>query len=142
MNPNRRPKRAGLRQEHPPIKSLPAEDASATAKTPQRSNVIVRDVRDNEGNKLGTITEPYDGTEQDARTAAERLSNRMFEQYPDASNVESRIGITDASGNPKWIISPNFRHIAEIGTDQARYIWEDIEAAPVAESLAVICLSG
>jgi hypothetical protein len=61
----------------------------------------------------------------------------MFEQYPDASNVESRIGATNASGKPKWIISPNFRHIAEIGTDQARYILGDIEAAPVTESPAV-----
>ena len=36
------------------------------AKTPQRSNVIVRDVRDNEGRKLATIIEPYDGTEDGA----------------------------------------------------------------------------
>lgn len=110
--------------------------APKMAKTPQRS-IIVRDVRDNDGNKLGTITEPYDGTEQDARSAAERLSNRMYEQYPDASNVESRIVATDAGGKPKWIISPNFRHIAEIRTDQARYIWGDIEATAIVESPTV-----
>jgi hypothetical protein len=97
----------------------------------------VRDVRNNEGRKLATITDPYDGTEDAARAAAERLSNRMFEQFPDASNVGSRIGATDADGKPKWTISPNFRHIAEIGTDQARYIWGDIEAAPNEESPAV-----
>jgi len=137
VNPNRGPKRAGLRQQHPPVKSLPSEDAITIAEPLQCSNVVVRDVRDKEGNKLGTITEPYDGTEQSARSAAERISNSMFEQYPDASNIESRIGATDASGKPKWTISPNFRHIAEIGTDQARYIWGEIGAAPVKESPAI-----
>jgi hypothetical protein len=47
----------------------------------------------------------------------------MYAEYPEASNIQSRICATDAAGLPKWSISPNFQHLAEIGTDEALYIW-------------------
>jgi hypothetical protein len=47
----------------------------------------------------------------------------MFVEYSDASNIESRMCATDASGRPKWAVSPNFLHLAEIGTDEASSIW-------------------
>ena len=87
------------------------------------TNVVIRDVRDRDGRKLGRLIEPYDGTESGVIAAAQRISDRMFVEYSDASNIESRLCATDASGKPKWAVSPNFLHIAEVGTDEASYIW-------------------
>src|SRR5207302_7848981 len=81
--------------------------------------LVVRDVRDRNGNKLGLIVEPHDTTEDGIIAAAKRATDRMYAQYPEASNIESRIGATDATGRPRWSISPNFQHMAEIGTDEA-----------------------
>lgn len=86
-------------------------------------NVVVRDVRDHNGNKIGTIIEHHDGTEAGIITAARRATDRMYAEYPEASNIQSRIGATDGTGRPMWSVSPNFQHIAQIGTDEARYIW-------------------
>jgi hypothetical protein len=90
------------------------------------TNVVVRDVRDRDGHKLGRLIEPHDGTESGVIAAAQRVSDRMFVEYSDASNIESRLCATDASGKPKWAVSPNFLHIAEVGTDEASYIWGDL----------------
>jgi hypothetical protein len=89
-------------------------------------NTVVRDVRDSDGNKMGTVIETYDGTEAGVIAAAKRATERMYAEYPGACNIESRIGATDENGRPKWTISPNFRHLAEIGTNEARYIWGDV----------------
>jgi hypothetical protein len=90
------------------------------------ANVVVRDVRDRDGVKLGRVVEPYEGTEDGVIAAARAATNRMYAEYSDASNIESRICATDASGKPKWAVSPNFLHLAEIGTDEAPYIWGDL----------------
>ena len=90
---------------------------------PKLTNVVVRDVRDRDGQKLGRIIEPHNGTVDGMVAAARAASDRMFAEYSDASNVGSRICATDASGNLKWAISPNFLHIAEVGTKEASYIW-------------------
>jgi len=89
-------------------------------------NLVVRDVRDRDGNKIGTVVEPHDGTEAGVITAARRASDQMYAEYPEASNIQSRIVATDGTGKPMWSVSPNFQHIAEIGTDEARYIWGEI----------------
>lgn len=96
------------------------------AKSINYRNVVVRDVRDGNGNKLGTVLEPHDGTETGVIAAAARATDRMYAEYPKASNIQSRIGATDATGRPKWSISPNFKHLAEVGTDEASYIWGDV----------------
>jgi hypothetical protein len=93
-----------------------------------RANVVIRDVRDRDGNKLGDIIEPYDGTETGARKAAERASNRMWDGYQDASNIQSRIGATDENGRPKWAISPNFAHISPVDTAEGRATFGDEDA--------------
>jgi|SRR5579864_8997949 len=96
-------------------------------------NLVVRDVRDSYGNKLGTVVEPHDGTETGVILAAQRATEKMYAEYPEASNIQSRIGATDENGNPAWSISPNFRHLAQIGTDEAHYIWgTDITETPEA----------
>ena len=95
------------------------------------TNVLVRDVRDRDGCKLGRILEQHDGTEAGMIEAARRVSDRMFVEYSDASNIESRMCATDARGKPKWAISPNFNHLAEIGTDEAANIWGDLTARTI-----------
>jgi hypothetical protein len=87
------------------------------------ANVVVRDVRDRDGVKLGRIIERHDGTEAGIVSAAQKLSERMFAEYSSASNVGSRICATDTNGKVRWAVSPNFLHIAEVGTDEAAYIW-------------------
>ena len=94
-------------------------------------NIVVRDVRDTNGNNLGTLVEPHDATEAGVIAAAQRATDRMYAEYPEASNIESRIGATDATGRLKWSISPNFKHLAEIGTDEACYIWGDVAARAI-----------
>jgi hypothetical protein len=90
------------------------------------ASVVVRDVRDRGGMKLGRVVEPHNGTEAGIVAAAQKASERMWIEYSDASNVENRICATDASGKPKWAVSPNLLHLAEVGTDEASYIWGDL----------------
>jgi len=105
-----------------------ANEAAATLFTKRAycCAVVVRDVRDRNGNKLGLIVEPHDTTERGIIAAARRATDRMYAEYPEASNIQSRIGATDPTGRPKWSISPNFERLAEIGTDEAAYIWGDV----------------
>ena len=105
------------------------------------TNVVVRDVRDRDGHKLGRLIEPHDGTESGVIAAAQRISDRMFVEYSDASNIESRLCATDASGKPKWAVSPNLLHIAEVGTDEAAYIW-GLKNRVTPESKTVIPVCG
>jgi hypothetical protein len=92
-------------------------------------NVVVREVCDAQGNKMGIVVEPHDATEAGVIAAAQRATDRMYAEYPEASNIESRMAATDDSGGPKWSISPNFQHLAEIGTAGSRYIWGDLAGA-------------
>ncbi len=109
-------------------------DAESIIKKKRGMNLVVRDVRDFEGHSIAVLTEPYDGTESGAIEAARRVSERMFREYPRASNIESRIGATDEQGNPKWAISPNFRSISEVGTKDAAYTWGDLSAGEKPEN--------
>ena len=97
--------------------------AQTLAKSLLHCNVVVRDIRDRSGNKIGAVIEHHDGTEAGVITAARRATKRMYAEYPEASNIQSRIGATDGAGRPIWSVSPNFQHIAQVGTDEARYIW-------------------
>jgi hypothetical protein len=86
-------------------------------------NVVIRDVRDRDGYKLGKLIEPHDGTEAGVIAAARVATDRMYAEYSTASNIVSRICATDANGKLKWVVSPNFLHLAEVGADEASYIW-------------------
>lgn len=90
---------------------------------PVRSNVVIRDVRDRDGYKLGRVIEQHDGTEAGVIAAARVATDRMYAEYSTASNIESRMCATDDSGKPRWTVSPNFLHLAEVGTDEACYLW-------------------
>lgn len=86
------------------------------------ANMVIRAVRNRDGRKIGTIMRTFDGTKEGMIRAAEEIRAEMFAEYPDACNVESRIGARDSKGR-YWAISPNHQHIAEIGTAEARYIF-------------------
>jgi hypothetical protein len=106
---------------------LTREDHPAT----DRCNIVVRDIRDRNGIRLGTVVERHDGTEAGILSAAQRATDRMYADYPEASNIESRLGATDKTGKPRWSISPNFNHLAEIGTDEAAYIWGNVTSRAI-----------
>jgi N12 class adenine-specific DNA methylase/2'-5' RNA ligase len=116
-----------FRKEAPPTEIQLQKEAAKQIKTRQ-PHVVVRDVRDDQSNYLATLTEPYSGTAHSALEAAKKLEARMFEYYPEASNIESRIGATDSEGKPRWAMSPNLKHVADVGTEEARYIWGDTSA--------------
>lgn len=99
---------------------------------PKLKNVVIRDVRDRDGRRLGTIIQPHNGTEPSVITAAQAATDRMYAEFSMASNIQSRICATDSTGDPTWAISPNFLHMAEIGTNESVCIWggecSDIQA--------------
>jgi hypothetical protein len=92
-------------------------------RVPKLGNVVVRDVRDRDGRRLGRIIEPHNGTEIGVITAAQAATDRMYAEFSAASNVQSRICATDSTGSPRWAVSPNFLDLAEVGTEEALYIW-------------------
>jgi hypothetical protein len=107
-----------------------------------QANLVIREVRDNCGFSLGTMYEPYDGTEEGAIAIARHFApDHMLERFPSASNIESKIGATDGHGRLKWAISSNFEHIAEISTDEALNVWGYVlpsaTALPVGTNAAV-----
>ncbi len=101
---------------------------SNVAQKPKHANMVIRQVRDRNGTMLGTVMEPYDGTIEGARKAAEAVTQRMYYEYPDAGNVASRMGATDELGNPKWAISPNFAYIDPVDSVSGRATFGDTEA--------------
>ncbi len=90
---------------------------------------VLREVCDSAGQLLGVMHAPYDGSLADAVKVAESISELMYLSFPDASNIQSRIGATDEAGRGKWVISPNFLHVAEVGTSEAAYIYGDLSFA-------------
>jgi len=89
------------------------------------TNVVVRDVRDRDGFKLGRVVEPHDGTEAGIVTADEQPRRECLLSTPRHRTSKSRICATDARGKIRWAVSPNFLHVADGGTDEASYIWGD-----------------
>ena len=104
---------------------------NSTSGAPKRGKstpqcLVLHHLRDFSGRYLATLTAPYDGTVEDAIRVARLLYQEAFWEYPNASNINSLIGATDGNGRGKWIISSNFKHIAEAGTPEAAYIAGDI----------------
>src|SRR5205807_5280891 len=73
---------------------------------------VLREVCDSDGQLLGVLHAPYDGSVEDAVKVAESITDLMYIKFPDASNIQSRIGATDEAGRGRWTISPNFSHVA------------------------------
>ena len=98
----------------------------------QKPNVVFREVVDFHDRILGYVFKEYDGkTKEDALNKAQSLTPEQIEsRYPGFSNINSRMGATDAKGNPLFAISPNLRHVHHVleDRDAAMYNWGDIEA--------------
>jgi hypothetical protein len=93
-------------------------------------NSVIREVRDNSGKSLGFIAIPHDGTIDGIKKVVKESERGMYEKYPEASGVQSRIGATDQNGDAGYVISPNGRNVAIAGTDEAKYILGDTSKAP------------
>jgi hypothetical protein len=102
-----------------------ADDKGLTqsSKATKYGLVVLREVCDSYDEVLGVLCVHYDGSVEDAITAAERITNLMYRRFGDASNIQSRIGATDEAGRGRWLISPNFSHVAEVGTSEAAEIF-------------------
>ena len=80
-------------------------------------NTIFRVVRTNDGEMLGIILKNFDGTIEDAIKIAQEISTDMFNTYPDASNIQSLIGIVDRNGKFKQTISPNLKIVTDVNIE-------------------------
>ena len=78
------------------------------------ANLVIRQVCDSDAVCQGYESMRYDGTPEDAIRVAEIVSNRVFEKYEDASNIQSAIIATNENGKPRWAIWPNFKGMEEI----------------------------
>ncbi len=90
------------------------KECLAPAKS-SNANMVFRKLVSMEGYDLGIIGASYDGTLEDAVEVAKKITAQMYAEYPSVSNGESVIRVTDSTGKAKWRISPNFRHVDEIG---------------------------
>ncbi len=77
-------------------------------------NVVIREACDRDGVVLGHLVASHDGTPEGLVAAARRATQRMFDAFADACNVNSRIIATDATGRPRWRVSPNLAVIDEL----------------------------
>ena len=98
-----------------------------------RPLAVIRQVQDRAGHVLGYIAAKHDGTPVGMITAAKAVTDRMFWVFDDASNINSAIIATDASGVPRWMISPNFRFITEIETLNTNAMLDSASLVPNVE---------
>ena len=115
---------------------------SGSELAPQSKRVVIRDLRDHEGNSLGRLSAPYDGTPENAREVAQQLAAQAYSEYPEHSNIQSRTVALNEEGRGKWAVSPNFKYVSEAGTKDARYILGDISAQSPSKEAGVLKIGG
>lgn len=94
-----------------------------------KPNMVYGDARDQAGRSIGFVTHPHDGTPDGMRASHANLKSQMNEYDPeDWSNIQTRWGATDESGQPAFVISPNGKHIATAKSPAARYILGDVHS--------------
>jgi len=92
---------------------------------PTRRNVVIIEARDYKGQILGYPFTVHDGTMEGMVKSAMWLSSTVDYQYGEVSHINSRIFGIDGEGK-RFTISPNGCHVAELGTDESRYILGDL----------------
>jgi hypothetical protein len=80
----------------------------------RRRNLVIRQVCSHYGQVFDHLVERHDGSPEGMIAAADRVSQRMFDLYDDASNIASQIVATDEHGRPRWTISANLRVITKL----------------------------
>ena len=93
-------------------------------------NVVIIEARNFQNRKLCHPVTTHNGTMGDMVEAAMWLSSEMDWHLETVSHVNSRIIGIDAVGK-QYAISPNGKHLAEMGTPEAASIWGEIPEAPV-----------
>lgn len=89
-----------------------------------KANLVFREIRDFNGEKMGLIMAHYDGTLEDAVEKAKKISNIIFDSFPQASNIQSKMGAYGKDGESRWTINPDFRCVAETEAKNAFLMWE------------------
>ena len=84
-------------------------------------NSVIREIRDYEGRLNGYKVMKHNGDPKGIIEIAKIISALLCAN-PDFSNIQSRTIVTDENGIPKWSVSPNCKHLAEIGTEDFKYI--------------------
>ena len=82
-------------------------------------NCVVRQARDRGGVVMGLFVERHDGTEAGILEAAQRLANRLFEDFPDACNVNSLAVATDENGRAIWEVAQSCQRLTRVNIDGA-----------------------
>lgn len=117
-----------LKNNTGPGYGLPVKKNTAAGAMSNMPCSVFVEVRNRDGQRLGIEKMAYDGSPADAIKKAVLLDKAVADRYQDWSGIQSRWGATDSEGMLKYVISPNFRHIAEANTKEARYILGDISA--------------
>ena len=94
-------------------------------------NSVMMIVRDRDGEEIGRIAAPHDGTTAGMKKAANELTERAEQEYGgEWSNVNSTTGASDHTGTPKFVISPNRNHVNPIESDAGKYSMGLLDYAP------------
>lgn len=86
-------------------------------------------LRDMNGQSLGVVTAPHDGTVEGIRVAAEKLQMQATASH-DWSGIQSQWIATGPDGRAGWAISPNLANINPVGSDEAAYTLGDLSRRP------------
>lgn len=86
-------------------------------------------LRGMEGQELGVVHAPHDGTVEGIRATAEALQSGATASY-DWSGIQSQWIATGPDGRAGWAISPNLAHIDPVGSDEAAYTLGDLSRRP------------
>lgn len=100
----------------PEIQAVRQSGIALLDKGKGQPDTVYRDIYNlSTGEPMGLMTEPYDGTLENLLSAWEKLQRRLPH---DASNSQSPIAATDASGRAKYYVSSNGRFITDLQTGE------------------------
>lgn len=86
-------------------------------------------LRGMDGQELGVVHAPHDGTVEGIRETAETLQREATASY-DWSGIKSQWIATGPDGRAGWAISPNLANIDPVGSDEAAYTLGDLSRRP------------
>jgi DNA topoisomerase I len=105
------------------------------------ANHVVHKVVSFDGQHLGVMIHPHNGTKEGILKSAKHLHRMAADQYPGwqgRSETNSMTAATGEHGEAKYAISPNLAHVAKIGSKEAKYIFGDLNSAPTKKAIVII----
>jgi hypothetical protein len=115
---------------------VPAQPSTVATYAPSDRlppNTALVNLVNNDGQVTALVGMPYDGTPEGLVRAQAQLDEKIAKRYEwrrQYTKSMSQRGGTDAEGNPAYVVSPNLKRVAAVGTPQARYILGDLSADP------------